>query len=128
MPLTITQGGILVVQRHLTRIPTRIWTPPPPVVVTPRKELLVSERSKVEVRERYYQKVIGQWDIGSGVSYLRGDVLYASIPEALERKRDGQNVEIHWVSSEADDRALAQLRAYYKWEKESDQLSELDGW
>jgi len=76
--------------------------------------------------EKKEPKVIGHPDLAAGASVNRGDILYTSIQEAIYRESRGENVEIHFYSTEEDDAVLADLRARARKRWTGDRLP--DGW
>lgn len=114
--------------------PKRIWVPPKFLllpesirIIRPSEDLAVIQH-KLIIFERSYRLIIGHPDLPEGASHQAGDTLYTSIYEALNRQKDGQEVEIHWTSTPIDELALASLRETIIQKRRHDPLSKLDGW
>lgn len=71
-------------------------------------------------------RVIGHPDLATGASVRQGDTLYVSVAEAVYRQGQGDEVDIHLISTPEDDAALAGFRARARKRWEDDRLP--DGW
>ena len=77
-------------------------------------------------RKREPNRIIGHPDLASGASVQRGETLYVSIAEAVYRESRGEEVELHFLSTEEDNDALRELRVRARSRWENDRLP--DGW
>jgi len=77
-------------------------------------------------RKREPNRIIGHPDLASGASVQRGETLYVSIAEAVYRESRGEEVELHFVSTDEDNEALRELRVRARSRWENDRLP--DGW
>lgn len=71
-------------------------------------------------------QVIGHPDLATGASVRQGDTLYVSVAEAVYRQGQGDEVDIHLISTAEDDAALAGFRSRARKRWEDDRLP--DGW
>ena len=78
------------------------------------------------MRHKEPTRVVGHPDLASGASVQRGDILYVSVAEAIYRETRGENVEVHFEPTPADNHALLDLRSRARHRWDSDRLP--DGW
>ena len=118
--LTIVLGGRVTAQETKAQL-RDTTTRPETLRVTPGGLIIVSSS-----RKREPNRIIGHPDLASGASVQRGETLYVSIAEAVYRESRGEEVELHFTSSDEDNEALRELRARARSRWENDRLP--DGW
>lgn len=118
--LAVVQGGRIVVAKNTTR-PSDAISQPGTLRMTPGGLIIVSSS-----RKREPNRIIGHPDLASGASVQRGETLYVSIAEAVYRESRGEEVELHFTSTEEDNEALRELRLRARSRWENDRLP--DGW
>jgi hypothetical protein len=78
-------------------------------------------------RSRKPRRIVGHPDLAAGAHVFREGTLYISVAEAIYRQHQGEeNVEVHFLSTEADTRALKDVKEMARRRWENDHLP--DGW
>lgn len=121
-PILLVSGGRIQSWTPRTVEPNLTPSPPPSLDVqrTSGGILIVKQRRSSPKR------IIGHPELATGATVRKDDTLYVSLSEAIYRQNQGEEVELHFTSTQEDDNTLAYTKEQVWKQWESDTLP--DGW